>query len=122
MAAVYVLIGLGVLRVVDEQAGATSMLEFGLSAGALFLTGAVLLAWVDNRALWIVGAVLQVFVALMYIAVSGMRTPPFEVWGIGLRLLQVPLFVALVYLSLMPADPSRSRRARHADAAQASHT
>ena len=109
MAVIYFLIGVGVLTVVDGQAGDPSMLGFGASAGALFLVWAILLFEFDRRWLWIVGALLQIFVAAMYVAVSPERTPAFEVWGITLRVIQVPLFAALVYLALRPTAPQRGR-------------
>ena len=103
MAAIYGLIGIGVLQVVDPAAttagDAPDMLVFGGGAGAMFLVGAVLLATTDRRILWVGGAILQVLVAAMYVSVSQTRTPPFELWGITLRLIQVPLFAALVYLA-----------------------
>jgi hypothetical protein len=101
MAGIYYLIGLGVLDVggsTDPEA-ATGMFAFGAMAGTGFLVGAILLAFFDRRILWILGAVLQVLVFAMYIAVSSTREPPFELWGIALRLLQIPLFAALVYLA-----------------------
>ena len=103
MAAIYFLIGLGVLEVVDPASAAdtgTDMLGFGASAGAMFLLGAVLLLALDRRFLWVGGAVLQVLVFAMYLVVSQQRTPAFEIWGITLRIIQVPLFAALVYLAL----------------------
>ena len=103
MATIYFLIGLGVLEAVDPASAAdtgTDMFVFGLSAGAMFLLGAVLLLALDRRFLWAGGAVLQVLVFAMYLVVSQQRTPAFEVWGITLRIIQVPLFAALVYLSV----------------------
>lgn len=102
MAVIYFLIGLGVLKVVDVVDGDTSMLFFGLPAGVVFLVGAVLLVTQDRRVLWAVGLALQVFVVWGYIAVAPSRTPPYEVWGIMLRIIQVPLILALVYLALRP--------------------
>lgn len=104
MAAIYFLIGLGVLTVVDGQATDPSMLGFGASAGAAFLLGAILLAELDRRWLWIAGAVLQVFVIWGYFGVAPQRDPAFEMWGIVLRVIQVPLLVALVSLAMRPAD------------------
>jgi hypothetical protein len=107
MAGIYLLIGLGVLVAVEpaeELRG--GMLFFGLSAGLMFLLGAVLLLATDRRWLWVVGAVLQVLVVLAYISVAPKRTPHYEVWGIVLRLLQVPLFLALTYLAVR--SPERS--------------
>ncbi len=109
MAAIYVLIGLNVLRVVDAQGG-TDLLGFGAAAAALFGTGAVLLLLLDRRPLWVIGAILQVLVAAMYVAVAPSREPSFEVWGITLRILQIPLFAALVYLALhVPVANTASR-------------
>jgi hypothetical protein len=103
MAVIYYLIGLGVLDVGgsgDQQAG---LLVFGVLAGSAFLLGAVLLARFDRRWLWITGALFQVFVYWAYIDISKSRTPPFETWGILLRIIELPLLLALVYLALRPA-------------------
>jgi hypothetical protein len=100
MATIYFLIGVGVLDVGGaEGMNAGSQLMFGASAGGAFLLGAVLLTAFDRRWLWILGAVLQVVVFATYLGVAGTRTPAFEIWGITLRVLQVPLFVALAYLA-----------------------
>lgn len=100
-AILYFAIGVGVLKVVDEvSADAPSMLAFGAPAGAAFVVGAVLLAAVDRRILWVLGAVLQVLVIVMYIVVSAQRTPPFETWGILIKVLQAAILAALVYLVL----------------------
>ncbi len=100
MAAIYLLIGFEVLRVVNEQPAGTDLFGFGAGAAALFGIGAILLVGLDRRPLWVVGAILQVLVAALYIAVAPSRQPSFEIWGITLRILQVPLFAALVYLAL----------------------
>jgi hypothetical protein len=78
MAAIYFLIGLGVLQVVNGQAGDPSMLGFGASAGGAFLLGAILLAELDRRWLWIAGALLQVMVVWGYFAIAPDRDPAFE--------------------------------------------
>lgn len=109
MAAVYFLIGIGVLHVVETHPGDPSLLSFGLPASGAFLLGSLLLVLFDRRALWILGAVLQALVVLGYFAVAASRTPAFEVWGIALRLIQIPLFVALVYLIVRA--PERAGRA-----------
>jgi hypothetical protein len=105
MAAIYFLIGLGVLQVVNGQAGDPSMLGFGASAGGAFLLGAILLAELDRRWLWIAGALLQVMVVWGYFAIAQDRDPAFEVWGLTLRVIQLPLLAALVWLALRPSDP-----------------
>jgi hypothetical protein len=100
IALIYFLIGLGVLTVVTPVDGDQSMLVFGASAGAAFLLGAALLFVFDRRVLWILGAVLQLFVVWGYFAVAPDRIPSFEAWGISLRILQIPLVAALLYLAL----------------------
>lgn len=114
MAGIYYLIGFGVLQVADLDPG-ESLLPFGLMAGSAFLLGTVLLVAFDRQVLWMLGAVLQVLVVAGYFAVAPDRTPHFEVWGIALRIIQLPLFAGLVYLALgrapgEAAHPVRVRR------------
>ena len=47
-----------------------------------------------------------------YIAVAPDRTPAFEPWGITLRIVQVPLLIALLYLAVRPSEqrPEEIRR------------
>lgn len=100
IATVYFSIAAGVLTVVTSAENDGSMVAFGISAGAAFLVGTLLLLAFDRRVLWILGAVLQVLVVWGYFAVAPDRTPAFEFWGISLRAIQVPLFAALVYLAV----------------------
>ncbi len=102
MAAIYFLIGVGVLTVVEPRDDGSSMIYFGLPAGSAFLLGALLLLTQDRRRLWIAGLALQVFVVWGYFAVAPSRTPSYEVWGLTLRAIQVPLIAALAYLALRP--------------------
>jgi hypothetical protein len=117
MAIIYFLIGAGVLDVGRANgADAGFLVVFGASAGGAFLLGAVLLLAFDRRWLWILGTALQVFVMVGYLAISADRTPAFEIWGITLRVIQVPLLAALVYLAIRPADehaPQLIRRSGH---------
>jgi hypothetical protein len=118
MAIIYFLIGAGVLNV-GRASGTDAgfLIVFGASAGGAFLLGAVLLTAFDRRWLWGLGALLQVFVIWGYLAVAPDRTPAFEIWGITLRVIQVPLLAALVYLAVRPADrhaPQLIRRAGRA--------
>ena len=100
MAAIYFLIGLGVLSIGGSKSGEmVDLTVFGFSAGTAFLILAGLLAITDRRWLWIVAAVFQVWVYVIYFAVAGSREPPFEIWGITLRVIQVVLLAGLVYLS-----------------------
>lgn len=105
-AILHVLIGFGMLSVVTEPAvDAPPMLVFGLSAGGAFALGAVLLLAFDRRVLWILGALLQVGVVVMYVNVAPQRTPSFEAWGITIKVLEVLIFGALAYLVIRPPQP-----------------
>jgi hypothetical protein len=106
MAAIYFLIGLGVLDVGGTTDGGTDIFAFGMIAGSGFLLWAVLLALVDRRWLWAVGVIFQLLVYAMYVVVSGMRVPPFETWGITLRIVQLPLLIAMVYLTVRAPEPT----------------
>ncbi len=112
MAVIYYLIGAGVLTVVTPTGEEDGLLVFGILAGTAFAAGAALLLIFDARILWIAGALFQVLVVLMYIAVAPQRDPHFEVWGITLRLIQIPLIAGLLYLAIRAPHPSpRATRA-----------
>ncbi len=100
MAAIYFLIGLGVLNVGGTNSDRAFLWVFGALAGGAFLLGAVLLVAVDRRWVWVAGLLFQVFVYWAYVDVSKTRTPPFETWGITLRIIQLPLLIALGYLAV----------------------
>jgi hypothetical protein len=101
MAAIYFLIGLGALDIGGGSTGEQVDLGiFGTSAGSAFLLIAALALATDRRWMWALAALFQVFVFVTYFGTSAIREPPFELWGLTLRLLQVPLFGALVYLSV----------------------
>lgn len=105
-ALLYFGIGLGVLKVVDESSiNAPGMFEFGVSAGIAFIVGAILLFAFDQRVLWLFGAILQVGVIVMYVAVAPQRTPSFELWGILIKVLQATILAALTYLVLKSPAP-----------------
>jgi hypothetical protein len=100
MAAIYFLIGLGVLGIGGSTSGEmVDLTMFGFSAGTAFLVLAGLLALTDRRWLWILAAILQVWVYVIYFGVAGSREPPFEIWGITLRVIQIVLLAGLIYLS-----------------------
>lgn len=104
-ALLYFGIGAGVLKVVNEtSADGPSMFEFGTIAGAAFVLGTLLLLAFDRRVLWLLGALFQVGVIVMYVVVSPQRTPPFETWGILIKVLQVAILAALTYLAMRPRD------------------
>lgn len=105
MALIYFMIGFEVVQIVTDQPAGSDIFGFGVGAGLLFLATAALTVLVDRRIVWAIAAVMQVLIAVMYFAVSPMRDPSFEMWGITLRVLQLGLFAALTYLALhKPAE------------------
>jgi hypothetical protein len=105
---IYFLIGLRVVSVIqnpEEQVG------FGFAAGAGFAISALLILSVDQRSLWVAGAVLQALIIFMYFTLAAERVPDFEVWGILLRIVQVPLLVAVTYLAISPREHARHTQA-----------
>ena len=109
-ALLYFGIAAGVLVVVDAPArDAPGMFEFGASAGAAFVLGALLLFAVDHRGLWLLGALFQVAVIVMYVVVGPERTPSFEFWGLLIKALQVVILVALAWLTIRPPIRARER-------------
>lgn len=101
-ALLYFGIGVGLLQVADEASAeaAGGLFQFGLLAGSAFVLGGLLLILFDHRGLWLLGSLLQVGVLVMYVAVAPQRNPPFEPWGILIKVLQALILVALVYLVL----------------------
>lgn len=112
MALIYFLIGAGALRIVAGDGDPGFLFVFGALAGGAFLLGALLLMRFDRRWLWMLGAAFQVFVYWGYFSVAPDRTPSFEPWGITLRIVQVPLLIALLYLAVRPSEqrPAEVRR------------
>ncbi len=113
MAVIYFLIGLRIFDIGGSTTGDTVDVGlFGASAGSAFLTLAILLLLADRRWLWIPAVLIQVFVFAIYIGTSGIRVPPFEISGITLRIVQIPLLLALVYLSVKAPMSTRAPRGR----------
>jgi hypothetical protein len=107
VAVLYLLIGFGVITVVQNQAevGAAPVVV----AGVLFAALAVLLLMTASRRVLIAGAVLQLVVLVMYLVVSAGRVPAFEIWGLGIKGLQVGLLAAFVAMLIRQPRSLRSR-------------
>ena len=75
MAAIYFLIGLGVLHIGGSANGEMVDLSFGFGAGTAFAVTAALVAFTDHRLIWIALLVFQIFVFATYVGVSGGRVP-----------------------------------------------
>lgn len=109
-AALYFLIGLGVLWVGDAQGGdAPDLFAFGAVTGTTFAVTTLLLLRFKSRLLWILVAAVQVIVIAGYFALSNVRTPPFEVWGLLVKACQVVVLLAAGYLALRATKAGTSR-------------
>jgi hypothetical protein len=106
-AVVYLLIGLEVLAVVELGPDDPSLLWFGIPASLAFLFGAVVMLVTERRLWWTLGAAFQVFAIMAYFNVAPNRNPPFEFWGIALRIVQVLMLAGLVLL--VTRYPARTR-------------
>lgn len=95
-AVMYFLIGFHVVSVLAPPADQT----WGIAPGIAYVLGTLLLLAFDRRVLWILGAILQVFVIYTYFNLASQRTPAYEVWGILIRIAQSMILIALVYLEV----------------------
>jgi hypothetical protein len=64
---------------------------------------------IKRRVVWILAAVFDLLVIIMYFAVAGIRQPPYEVWGLMIKALEVVLLGALAYLIYGARKPSPAR-------------
>lgn len=106
-ALIYFMIGFNVVTVLDGNEGQF----FGIFAGLAYAFGVLLLLRLDRRELWIIGAILQIFVVFTYFNLASQRSPSYEVWGILLRIPQLIILIALVYLARQL--PTRSAASPH---------
>jgi peptidoglycan/LPS O-acetylase OafA/YrhL len=97
MAVIYLLIGTETLSVIEPV---TDQPTFGYAAAAAFGVLAVVVYQSRRRLVWVAAALMQLFVAFVYFNLADQRTPHFEMWGITLRIIQIPLIAALVYLAI----------------------
>ena len=111
-ALLYLLIGLGVLNIgtSTQDTGNQDLLGFGVASGVVYVTVAALVYLIKRRVVWILTAVLDFLVIVMYFAVASVRQPPYEIWGLLIKALELVLLGALIYLIY------RSRKLSLADA------
>lgn len=106
-AALYLLIGIGVLSIGTTSSGkAPDLLAFGAMAGATFAIVAGLLLRFRRRLLWLAVAALQLLVIGGYFAMADIRTPPIEVWGLLVKACQLVVLVAVGLLLVRDRDRS----------------
>jgi hypothetical protein len=106
-ALLYYLIGFGVLDIGESTSGTTDLVGFGLSAGTTFAVAGLLVALIHRR--WLAGAValLDLGVIIGYFVMAGIRVPPYEVWGLSIKVAQVVLLLAVGYLVFRGGEDTR---------------
>jgi hypothetical protein len=100
-AGLYLLIGLGVLAVGEPTDGSSSdLLAFGaLMAGLYAVMAAVLWRWHSRMGLALIAA-FQLVPLVGYFAIAGVREPPYELWGVLIKVCQAVVLVAAGALAL----------------------
>ena len=100
-AAVYLFIGLGLLSIGTAASGeAPDLLSFGATMAVVFIVVAAVLMRFRSRAVTLAVAGLQILVIVGYFAMSNIRTPPVEVWGLLIKALQVVVLIAAGVLAV----------------------
>jgi hypothetical protein len=110
-ALLYYLIGFGALDIGRSTSGPADLLGFGLSAGTAFLGAGVLVLVIHHRWLVALVALMDVAVIVGYFAMAGIRVPPYEIWGLSIKVAQVAFLVALGYLLIRGEQASTYSKA-----------
>lgn len=99
----YLLIGLNVVSIGEMTS--QEQTAFGLPAAVVFVAGSVVATFWDKRWLWTLGAAGLALIVFMYFNLASQREPAFELWGILIRVVQVPLLISLIYLAFTSPTP-----------------
>ena len=94
-AGLYLLIGLGALTVGEPtEGGSADLLGFGAPMFVLYgLTALAIWRWRSRAGLALVAG-FQLVPLLGYVAAAGFREPPYEPWGVLIKVCQVAVLVA----------------------------
>jgi hypothetical protein len=103
-ALLYFLIGFEVLTISKPTSGTGDILGFGLSAGTAFAVIAVLVALVHKRWVLALVALFDAAVIVAYFAFADLRDPPFEPWGLLVKVAQAVLLVGVGSLLLQARE------------------
>lgn len=107
IAVLYGLLFAGVLGLEGATDGELGILGV---AAAVFAVLAGLLWWRASRLLLAAGAVLQVLLGWMYLAIAPDRDPAFEIWGVTIRVVSFVLLVALIRMLLTERQERKDSR------------
>jgi hypothetical protein len=109
--AIYLLIGTDVVSVGrSTQEATTDLFAFGALMAVVSFAVAIALWLVPWSRIALIGVAIVELVALIgYVAAAGLREPPFDLWGVLIKVFQGTVLVATVYLFA-----ERDRWTRHA--------
>lgn len=94
-ATLYLLIGIGWLTAGEStQEATTDLLGFGALMGAVYVVTALALWFMRSRVVLALIAAFQLIPLLGYVAFAGLREPPFELWGVLIKVCQVAVLLA----------------------------
>jgi hypothetical protein len=98
--AIYLLIGTGVVSVGrSTQEATTDLFAFGAFMAIVSLAVAIAVWLVPWSRLALIGVAIVELVALIgYVAAAGLREPPFDLWGVLIKVFQATVLIATVYL------------------------
>ena len=110
--AIYLLIGLGVVSVgASTQEATTDLFGFGvIMAGVSAAVALGLWLFATSRVVLAGAAIVELIALVGYVAAWSLREPPFELWGMSIKVFQAIALVAIGYLLL------RGRRSAQATA------
>jgi hypothetical protein len=106
-ALLYYLIGFAVLEIGASTSGSTDLVGFGLTAGTTFAVAGGLLLLLRWRWIAVAVTLLDLVVIVGYFLMAGIRVPPFEVWGLSIKVAQLVLLFAAG--SLIVRGPEESK-------------
>jgi hypothetical protein len=110
-AAVYVLIGIGVLSIGEStQQTTTDLLGFGALMGAIYGLTAVAIWLVRSRVAMALIALFQLVPLIGYVAFASLREPPFELWGVLIKVCQIVVLVAASTLAIRASSSTTARQ------------
>ena len=97
---IYLLIGTNVVSVGrSTQEATTDLFAFGALMAIVSLAVALAVWLVPWSRLALIGVAIVELVALIgYVAAAGVREPPFDLWGVLIKVFQATVLVATVYL------------------------
>ena len=98
--AIYLLIGTGVVSVGrSTQEATTDLFAFGAFMAIVSLAVAIAVWLVPSSRIALIAVAIVELVALVgYVAAAGLREPPFDLWGVLIKVFQTTVLIATVYL------------------------